>query len=222
MKKYIILILIILAIFIALIYLPILEPLSPFQTQSLVAKSMESIKTLTMSEFRSASYNYKTLFPYDFIYGEPQWGTLLYKNNKFLTEEDKLNKLFYSQCKEIGIDLNRDTYFFTITTKAYAGFDINDYIKEPIISTNSDDKIIILKSPDSKILSLEVLDTLKDEEFPDINITPGQWQKLIELLLPKIEDDIIERGLISSSDESNRLFIKKLFISMGWKDVEFK
>ncbi len=72
------------------------------------------------------------------------------------------------------------------------------------------------------ILSLEVLDNLKEEGFPDVNLTPNQWKNLVNLLLPKIEEEIVNRGLIESSKDSNRLFIENIFTAVGWAEVRFK
>lgn len=224
MKKYFILTSIVILIILALLFVPGLTGLdiNPFQKTTLVYKSLESIKTVKISQFRSTSYSYKTLFPYDFIIGEPQWGSILYKNNKFLTEEDLINRKFYYECKNIGIDLNKTNYFFIIKINATAGFDLESYIEDPIINANEVNKRLILKSPESTILSLEVVDDLKENNYPDINITPGQWRDLITLILPDIKKEIINRGLLDSSDKTNKIFLEKIFGSMGWEYIEFK
>ncbi len=224
MKKYFILTSIVILIILALLFVPGLTGLdiNPFQKTTLVYKSLESIKTVKISQFRSTSYSYKTLFPYDFIIGEPQWGSILYKNNKFLTEEDLINRKFYYECKNIGIDLTKSSYFFIIKINATAGFDLESYIEDPIINANEVNKRLILKSPESTILSLEVVDDLKENNYPDINITPGQWRDLITLILPDIKKEIINRGLLESSDKTNKIFLEKIFGSMGWEYIEFK
>lgn len=183
---------------------------------------MEDIKTVKISMYKSARYTYKCLFPYDFTYGESNWGLILFKNSKFLSEEEILNKEFYYQCKNIGIDLNKNNYFFIITTTVTAGLDMDSYLEEPIIFVNETNKLIVLRTPKSKILSIEVKDAVKEKDFPEVNITPDQWQKLIKLLLPKIENDVINRGLLESADAANRIFIEKLFYSIGWGRIEFK
>lgn len=224
MKKYLILTSIVILIILALLSVPGLTHLdiNPFQKTSLVNKSLESIKTVKLSQFRSTSYSYKTLFPYDFIIGEPKWGSILYKNSKFLTDSDIINRKFYYKCKNIGIDLNKSSYFFIIKINAIAGFDLESYIQYPIINANEINKRLILKSPVSKILSLEVVDDLKENNYPDINITPGQWKDLITLILPDIKKEIINRGLLESSDKTNRIFLEKIFGSMGWEYIDFK
>lgn len=224
MKKYLILTSITILLILALLFLPGLKALdiNPFQEKSLVTKSLTSIKTVRLAEFRSTSYSYKTLFPYDFIVGEPEWGTVLYKNSKFLTEADLINKKFYYECKNIGIDLTKSSYFFIIKVNAIAGFDLKNYIEDPIINANEINKRLILKNPESTILSLEVVDDLKDNNYPDINITPGQWKNLMDLILPKVEEEIINRGLLDSSDKSNKIFLQKIFSSIGWEHIEFK
>ena len=224
MNKYLFIILIIVISALVFIYVPVFKDLSinPFQEKTLQGTTMDSIKHIDVAEFRSSFYLYKTIFPFDFIYGEPLWGALLYKNPRFLSEEDKQNIEFYNDCLEIGVDLNRDINFFTITTKAYAGFQIDEYLIDPIINLDEVEKRIILKEPASVILSLEVLDNLKEEGFPDVNLTPNQWKNLVNLLLPKIEEEIVNRGLIESSKDSNRLFIENIFTAVGWAEVRFK
>ena len=224
MKKYLILISIILVTIILLLTIPGITGLdiNPFQKTSLTTKSLNSIKNIKIGQLRTTTYSYKALFPYDFIIGEPNWGLILYKNNKYLTKEDKINKIFYYACKNIGIDLNKSSYFFIIKINATAGFNLEHYIIDPIISANEEDRRLILRNPKSTILSLEVGDELKKSNYPDINITPGEWGDLIALLLPEIKKEILNRGLLNASEKSNQIFLKKLFNSMGWKHIEFK
>lgn len=196
--------------------------INPFQNRNLTAKSLKELETTNVAEFRSSRYTYKSLFPYDFIYGYPKWGVLLYKHKKFLTSEDMHNINFYYKCKDIGVDLN-DNHIFTLSTNATAGFYMDDYIySKPLIYTDEELGRIVLKKPETKILTMEFLDTLRDENFPKVKISPGEWQRLMELLKPEIEKDIIEKGLLETADKSNRLFIENLFLSIGWKKVEFK
>lgn len=224
MKKYFVLVLTIIAIFIIIIFFPGINStaLNPFQKKSLQTRTLDNLETIKVAQYSSARYRYKSLFPFDFIYGDPIWGTLLYKNSRFLTDEEKLNKEFYYSCKSIGLDLNKNNYFFTITTIVSAGLNMEPYLKDPIIFFNDDRGLIIIKKPKSEILSIEVEDSLRDEDYPQIQISPGQWQQLITLLLPKIENDVITTGLLETADVGNESFIKKLFLSIGWDKVEFK
>lgn len=224
MKRYLILFAITLSICALLFLLPGVKGLSinPFQQTSIKTKTLDGIETVKLSQFNSARYRYKSLFPYDFIYGEPNWGSILYKNQRFLTEEEKLNKDFYIKCNEIGIDINMNKHFFTITTLATAGLDLDKYLNNAIIFTNEDNGLIIVKKPITEIMTIEVVDSLKDEEYPQISITPGQWQQLITLLLPMIENDLITTGLLDSAEVESRNFLEKLFLSVGWSKVEFK
>ena len=224
MKKWIFFTVAIIILTLSLIYIPFLKELAinPFQKEKTSASTVEMVESLNISDFRSATYLYKTIFPFDYIHGEPDWGELLYKKREFLTTKDKENLNFYYECKSIGIDLRKTDYFFVIKAKAYAGFSMEDYIKHAIISINSEEKTIILKNPVSKLLDLEILDSLQNSEFPPVNISPGVWQQLVSMLKPKIEKEIINRGILTSSTDRNKKFIQKLFLSTGWERVEFK
>lgn len=224
MKKYLILSLIILLLTIILLTVPGIKSLSinPFQKTSLIVKSMESIKNVRAGQLRTTSYSYKTLFPYDFIIGEPNWGSVLYKNSKYLREEDIINKKFYFECKNIGIDLSKRSNFFMIKVNATAGFNMEEYIEDPVINANEVNRRLILQNPKSILLSLEVVDDLKKSNYPDIDLTPGEWRDLISLILPEIEKKILNRGLLEASEKSNRIFLEKLFRSTGWEHIEFK
>ncbi|QEN04871.1 hypothetical protein EW093_09190 [Thiospirochaeta perfilievii] len=81
---------------------------------------------------------------------------------------------------------------------------------------------LILNEPESEIINLEVLDELSQDNYPQIDLTPGQWKSLITLILPRIQDRIIDRGLLTSSTESNKIFLDKIFSSLGWENIEFK
>lgn len=196
--------------------------INPFQSKTLTSKSIEKLETIKISQFRSASYTYKALFPYDFIYGVPKWGILLYKDPDFLTKEDIHNINFYYKCREIGVDLNNTKTVFILSAHAIAGFDINRYLESPILSSNEELKHIVLKSPKAELLTIEMLDKEKDPNYPEVEITPGQWQKLTTLLQPLIEEKILDTGIIETADEINRSFLEELFYSLSWNSVEFK
>lgn len=196
--------------------------LHPFQIQSQQQRTMESIKNVRISEFRSSRYRYKSLFPYDFIYGNPPWNILIYTNPKYLTEEDRLNLEFYNECMEIGIDLEKIDYFFLIEIEATAGFDMDNYLQNIEIEFNTEESYIKLPTPQTKLNDLVILDHLKDSDFPDVEITPEKWKDLMELLTPKLEEMVIDHGILELSDETNKSFIEELFLSLGWNSVFFR
>lgn len=224
MKRWFYLVISVLILISSLMFIPGLREslLNPFQNNTTISKDIKELKTLKVSNFRSSHYRLKSIFPYDFIYGSPKWGILLYKDPQFLTPEDIHNIEFYYLCKDIGVDLSSSGHFFTIITHAVAGLDIDEYLKDAVISVDRLERSIYLKTPEATLLSLEVLDNLKEDGYPNVKITPGQWQKLVILLLPKIEKEIINRGLLESADKTNRAFLKSLFRSMGWERVDFK
>lgn len=195
--------------------------LHPFQVKTQQQRTLDSVKNVRISEFRSSRYNYKTIFPYDFIYGNPTWSSLIYKNPKYHTEEDRLNLEFYQECKGIGIDLAKIDYFFLIEVVATAGFDMDRYLKSIEIEFNTNESHITLPTPQTELNDLVILDHLKDSEFPDVEITPGKWKDLMELLTPKLEQIVIDHGILELSTETNKSFIQELFNSLGWNSVFF-
>ncbi|MBN2616685.1 MAG: DUF4230 domain-containing protein [Spirochaetales bacterium] len=224
-KTYLYLALIIIIIIASFIFIPQLRnsSINPFQKTKKESVTIEDIKNIHISQFRSAEFSYNVLFPYDFLYGDPEWGTILYKNSKFLTEEDRINREFYYTCKQIGIDLAKINFFFIIKSTSTAGFDLDKYIdSNPVLGTNETTRTITLKYPKSEILSIEIDDSLREDKYPEIKITPGEWQKLINILLPEIEEKVVNNGILTSAEETNKLFINELFNSLGWDIVEFK
>ncbi len=224
MKKYIVIFFTLALIVLAIVYLPYIKELNinPFQKKSIIEISTESIKNIDIAQYNSALYTYKTIFPYDFTIGDPQWGSILYKNSKFLTDEDKINISFYYQCKNIGVDLAKLNYFFTITAKAVAGLNLKVYLQDPIIESDVSNKILTLKTPEFEILNIEIIDSPTEENYPDAEITPGQWRDLILILLPLMEDQIKVRGIIEAAEESGISFITTMFNSFGWDKIIFK
>lgn len=196
--------------------------INPFHKKSLIKTSIERTDSLKISNYESIGYTYKALFPYDFLIGEPNWGLILGKSGKFLTKEDLLNRDFYIKCREIGIDLNKHKAFFIIETRAIAGFKLDEYMKNPIESFNEDRGDITLNVPKSEILTLEVVDNLKKSNYPDVNITPKEWQGVVKLVLPEIEKSIIDSGILEKSDSRNRDFLTSLYQGIGWNSVDFK
>ncbi|QEN04872.1 hypothetical protein EW093_09195 [Thiospirochaeta perfilievii] len=101
MKKYLISTSIIIFVIILFLTVPSLQDLNinPFQRKSLTLRSMQSIQTIKTSWFKSTSYSYKALFPYDFLIGDPNWGNILYKNSKFLSDSERVNRDFFMSVK---------------------------------------------------------------------------------------------------------------------------
>lgn len=199
-----------------------ISDINPFQQKTLTEKTTEKIESISMAQFRSSEYVYKSIFPYDYIYGMPKWGVLIYKDSRFLSEEDKHNLEFYQMCKDIGLNLTDNNYFIIIKTHAVAGFDIGKYLENPVITANEVTKEIILQEPESKILSISFLDSTKSENHPDFKIKPEQWQKLTSILRPLNEQRIIESGILAEADKLNKSFIEEIFITLDWEDVDFK
>lgn len=221
-KVLIVLALVLVALFILSITIFKDFEINPFHKKSLINTSIERTDSLKISNYESIGYTYKALFPYDFLIGEPNWGLLLGKSGKFLTKEDLLNRDFYIKCRDIGIDLNKHKAFFIIETRAIAGFKLDDYMVNPIDTYNEDSRAITLNAPKAEILTLEVVDNLKESNYPDVNITPKEWQGVVELVLPEIEKSIIDSGILKKSDSRNRDFLTSLYKGIGWNSVDFK
>lgn len=222
MKKIIISSLIVIAFFIISTTVFKNFTIDPFQEKRLVKKTIEKVDSIPISTYQSNIYYHKLLFPYDLIKGEPNWGLIITKSDKFLTKEDIHNKNLYYKCKDLGIDINKNNSFFIIETKAKAGFILDEYIKNPISDYNYETRNIILNTPDIKLLSMEIVDNLQDKNYPDINITPKEWQALIDMVLPDIEKEILSMGILDKSCDRSKKFLENLYITIGWEKVDFK
>lgn len=196
--------------------------IDPFQEKRLIKKTMEKVDSIPISTYQSNIYYHKLLFPYDLIKGEPNWGLIITKNDKFLTKEDIHNKKLFYKCRELGIDINKNNSFFIIETKARAGFILDDYIKNPIFNYNFESRHITLNKPEIKLLSMEVVDNLKDKNYPDVNISPKEWQQLVDMVLPDIEKEVLSMGILETSMDRSLKFLNNIYTTIGWENVEFK
>lgn len=196
--------------------------IDPFQEKRLIKQTMEKVDSIPISTYQSNIYYHKLLFPYDLIKGEPNWGLIITKNDKFLTKEDIHNKKLFYKCRELGIDINKNNSFFIIETKARAGFILDDYIKNPILNYNFENRHITLNKPEIKLLSMEVVDNLKDKNYPDVNISPKEWQQLVDMVLPDIEKEVLSMGILETSMDRSLKFLNNIYTTIGWESVEFK
>ncbi len=210
---------------------------SPFKSREesayTIADEIGDLYLLNTSEYRV-----KLIFPYDFTDRNVNWWQIksLYEQN-IEPEESERNQLeIYSSCIDAGIDPAVDNYNFIILTAVVkAGINISgtvydnpqSYDKDMLsqfISINEHDmgKNITLFIPDAGITEYYIEDRKTDNDnFPDAELTPGQWRDLVNFLNPRIVEKVIELGILNNAGENNRILIEKILKDSGFSNVSF-
>jgi hypothetical protein len=196
--------------------------INPFFEDKFVTKTITKVSSINLSQYRSLDYYHKSLFPYDFIKGEPNWGVILYKDESFLTVDDIFNKNLYLKAREIGIDTNKNKAFFIIETKSTYGFSLEDYIKDSLLRYDYTNKIITIREPKTQLLYLEIIDETNKLNSQNLKITPGEWRDIVALILPLITEEVESKNLIEISHKRNKDFLETIYKNSGWEVVEFK
>lgn len=210
---------------------------SPFKSREesayTIAEEIGDLYLLNTSEYRV-----KLIFPYDFINRDVDWRQIKYLFEQNLEpEESERNQLeIYRSCLDAGIDPAVDNYNFIILTAVVkAGINISGtaydnpqfYDKELLsqfISINDHEmgKSISLFIPDAGITEYYIEDRKTDNDnFPDAELTPGQWRDLVNFLNPRIVDKVIDLGILDNAGENNRILIEKILKDSGFTKVSF-
>lgn len=210
---------------------------SPFSSKKesayTVAEEIGDLYLLNTSEYRV-----KLIFPYDFISRDVNWWRMksLYEQNIEPEESEKNQLEIYSSCIAAGIDPAVDNYNFIILTAIVkAGINISGtaydnpqaYDQELLsqfisINNNEKGKSISLFIPDAEITEFFIEDRKPDNDnFPDAELTPGQWRDLVDFLNPRIVEKVIDLGILDYAGENSRVLVEKILKDSGFFKVSF-
>lgn len=198
-----------------------------------VAEEIGDLYLLNTSEYRV-----KLIFPYDFIERDVNWWQIksLYEQ-KMEPDDGQREKLeIYKASLDAGIDPAVNNYNFIILTAVVkAGIDISgtafdnpQLFEEQFLSNfisivkKPNEKTISLYLPDAAITEYYIEDRKPDNDnFPDAELTPGQWRDLVDFLNPRIVDKVIELGILDDAGENSRILIDKILTDSGFSEVSF-
>lgn len=198
-----------------------------------VSEEIRDLYLLNTSEYRV-----KLIFPFDFVDREVDWWTIKEIHERQLTHSTDFNRELdvYKACLAAGFDPALDIYDFIILTAVVkAGIKIsgtvfenpqrhdrfgrNEYIN---IEKGEAGDIISLKIPDVEITESYIDDRNPDNDnFPDAELTPGQWRALVDFLDPLILEKVKTIGILETARENSRELIGKILKEGGFSEVYF-
>ena len=59
------------------------------------------------------------------------------------------------------------------------------------------------------------------DNFPDAELTPGQWRDLVDFLNPLIVEKIVQFGILENARENSQVLIEKILRESGFSEVSF-
>lgn len=186
----------------------------------------------------TTEYRVKLIFPYDFIDRDINWSAVkeIHEQGKEPDEDQRKNLKIYQSCLDAGIDPSVDLFDFIILTAVVkAGINISDsiydnpemdredrFFKYGSITESDKGQSIELLLPDAEITDFYIEDRRPDSDnFPDAELTPGQWRDLIIFLNPLIMEKVVRLGILENAGENNRKLIEKILKDSGFSAVSF-
>jgi hypothetical protein len=199
-----------------------------------IAEEIGDLFLLNTSEYRM-----KLIFPFDFVDQNYNWWVVkeIYDEGSDVPEYLKNELTIYQSCRNAGFDPALDIYDFIILTSVVkAGINIsgtifenpllfpdtkiNDYIK--IEKSGEDKKNISLHIPKVEITDYYIEDRKpENDNFPDAQLTPGQWRDLVTFLNPLILDKVVKLGILENARENSEQLIEKVLKEGGFSEVNF-
>jgi hypothetical protein len=176
--------------------------------------------------FQTVEYVYKTVFPFDFVPAVYNWNELLDREARGneLTEEEQEYLIIYRFCEELGIKLRANKFdFVVITSVIRGGFDIEEtaYADE-YVQVDVETKTLFLRLPPPVITHFEIEDPDRATyPYPDFEISPENWKRLIRFTSAKIERQVLDDGILEHAKQNGKAFIEKLLIDSGLRHVVF-
>ena len=214
----------------------------PFWKEKRITSVYSSlIESTEDSLLNSSEYTLKVIFPYDFI--EPgdrdavPWRTMqrlynsdsaafLLKDNPELYPDREVPSQWkyasvYRMCRENGLDPAGDPdSFLVVSAGIKAGFRLLDE-NNPLFSLETgEDKKLNLRLPPAGITDIIIYDRPEGgQEYPEVAMTPQQWSRLIEALMPEIVKMAEDKGILREAEVSAVSLLSELFKGAGY-DVE--
>ena len=231
-----------------LISLPGMSGLFGGRTRSAAWSVLEDIRDVQTLE--TASYVFKTAFPYDFTGGdEVDWVFLKSQYDRApdmfelktrpswhpdgVLPEAWKHAALYARCREAGMDPGRpDGLFVVVEVEMTAGANLETWRNmlleqdgQQAVQTreHADGRLLLLlPAPPVSISSFSVKDRdTVSEGFPDVPLSPQEWRLLVEDLEPSLRQMARESELLEQADAGARKLLREILTASGYDDVEF-
>ncbi len=179
-------------------------------------------------------YVYKIVFPYDFIPEGIDIEELIkkYTEGEPITEKEEDLVSLLTICLESGIFTGGNQYGFVVITNIIkAGYNFEGTVFQNIESSDEDieefvnadeEGTIFITLPMPEITQFIIEDSVSEEyAYPDLNITPENWEKLTTFIYDKIIIKVKEDGILDRADKNGKKFLEQLLLDSGWKKIVF-
>jgi hypothetical protein len=209
----------------------------------LILREIRPIFTLSTVE-----YSYKTVFPYDFLPEDPEPGRVVRKQLRGESLDAGEQELFelIELCRRVGIDLDASAHqFVVIKSRVRGGFRLagTPWASRPAsgsgegaeeqqdsragvgssIVTHPERGIVEITLPPPEITSFVIEDETSEEyRYPDIEVDPREWKLITEYVRERIEERVIEEGILERSRDHGRRLVTRLLKEAGWKEIRFR
>lgn len=154
---------------------------------SLLAEKREISRLTTLRYIR------RSVFPHDFYDPQVDWELLLNrrkwqrpeKEMQLLSTKEQEHLKLWELCQKIGLDLEDDSCFLVISSEINIGLDLTS------------------QNPKTKILDFKVRDFgSKDYPYPEVEITPEQWKKIIQFVKTPLLRQAEKAGILKKAKKS--------------------
>ena len=189
--------------------------------------------------FQTVEYVYKTVFPFDFVPAVYDWRALLDKHvlGQELTAKEKEYLSIYRFCEDLGIQLQKNKFdFVVITSVVRGGFNLEGTVYEnpeqygggeyreiqEYVRIEEETQTLYLRLPPPVITHFEIEDPDRATyPYPDFEISPENWKWLTQFTANKIEQQVLEDGILELAKQKGSAFIEKILIDAGLQKVVF-
>jgi hypothetical protein len=184
--------------------------------------------------FQTVEYVYKTVFPFDFVPAVYNWNGLLDREalGNELTAEEQEYLTIYRFCEDLGIKLRANKFdFVVITSVIRGGFNVEGTAYEKpgeavsadeYVRVDEETKTLFLRLPPPVITYFEIEDPDRATyPYPDFEISPENWKRLTRFTSAKIEQQVLDDGILEHAKQKGKAFIEKLLIDSGLRHVVF-
>ncbi len=214
-------------------------PLPLWREQRSVSVYSSLVESTEDSLLNSSEYTMKVIFPYDFI--DPQdrdsvpWremqrfynsdpAAFLLQDNPELYPDREIPEQWkyasvYRMCRENGLDPARDPdSFLVVSAGIKAGFRLLENDLPRFSLETEEDKKLNLRLPPAGITDIIIYDRPKGGQvYPEVDMTPQQWSRLIETLMPEIVTMAVDKGILREAEASAASLLSELFKGAGYE-----
>ena len=107
--------------------------------------------------------------------------------------------------------------FCVITARIAAGYDLSS-----VSLPEGDGSRLVWDLGEPRITSFAIEDGILEKEgFPDVEITPEEWRRIVENITPLIRQMAVDRGIMEEAEQFGREYLTRLFKGAGYDQILF-